>query len=82
MDHGIMHIHTHSYTSGPCTNSHIPHPPHAGLWVARREEQGHPLGLVPAPAALAPMKPALPAGAAEAGAPARTFVLEVGATNT
>ena len=43
-----------------------------GLWVERREEQEHPLGLVPALAA--PAAPPVPAEPAE---PA-TFVLEVG----
>ncbi|GAB4813228.1 hypothetical protein N2152v2_000274 [Parachlorella kessleri] len=43
-----------------------------GLWLARREEQGYPLGLVPAPATPAPRQPS--GGVTEPS----TFVLEIG----
>ncbi|PNW77355.1 hypothetical protein CHLRE_10g433000v5 [Chlamydomonas reinhardtii] len=44
-----------------------------GLWVSRREELEHPLGLIPPPAVPSPQRPAPPASAEP-----RTFVLEVG----
>eukprot|EP00887_Chlorella_sp_A99_P006103 scaffold22.g6103.t1 len=45
------------------------------LWLARREEQGYPLGLVPPPL---PPAPAPPAAGAGAGAAPATLVLEIG----
>ncbi|KXZ51509.1 hypothetical protein GPECTOR_12g472 [Gonium pectorale] len=44
-----------------------------GLWVDRREELGHPLGLIPPPAKPTPGRPAVPSSAEP-----RAFVLEVG----
>lgn len=46
-----------------------------GLWLARREELGHPLGVVAATPA--PVAPRLPASSSASDAP-KTFVLEVG----
>lgn len=43
------------------------------LWLSRREELGHPLGLIPPPASPVPTSPA-----ASTSAEPRTFVLEVG----
>lgn len=48
----------------------------SGLWLSRREEQGHPLGLVPPMLALPPAQPSVNA-AADASAP-RMLVVEVG----
>lgn len=45
-----------------------------GLWLARREELGHPLGSIPAPQLPEPGQPAV---AADTATP-RLFVLEIG----
>jgi hypothetical protein len=44
-----------------------------GLWLARREELGHPLGSIPALPSLEPVSPSVPASDAP-----RDFVLEIG----